>query len=70
MGKLILAERVLQEGNAADPIKLVDLEMLVMCGGKERTEPEYRELLESAGFRLNRVISTGAMVDIIEAYPA
>ena len=48
----------------------IDLEMLTMCTGKERTEEQYRELLASAGLRLNRVVRTTQMVAVIEAVPA
>jgi SAM-dependent methyltransferase len=43
-----------------------DLNMLVMVGGQERTESEYRALLASAGLRVTRVIPTMAM-SLIEA---
>ena len=43
--------------------------MLVMTGGKERTESEFRQLLQSAGFKLLRVIPTELPPAIIEAAP-
>ncbi len=46
-----------------------DLNMLVMVGGQERTEAEYRALLASAGLRVTRVIPTPAM-SLIEAVAA
>jgi hypothetical protein len=49
---------------------LIDLEMLVAVGGKERTSAEWANLLGRAGFRLNRVIHTATPVSIIEAAPA
>src|SRR5260370_11697820 len=48
---------------------VTDIAMLVGTGGKERTAQEYRELLASSGFRLNRVISTALELTIIEAFP-
>jgi hypothetical protein len=69
-GKVLLLEGVIRQGNEPDPNKFLDLEMLTMCTGKERTEEQYRELLESAGLRLNRVVRTTQMVDVIEAVPA
>jgi hypothetical protein len=45
-----------------------DLNMMVMVGGQERTEAEYRALLASAGLRVTRVIPTGAM-SVIESVP-
>jgi hypothetical protein len=44
-----------------------DLNMLVMVGGQERTESEYRELIASAGLRVTRVIRTPAAMSLIEA---
>ena len=48
---------------------LLDLNMLVMSGGQERTKDEYRSLLENSGFRLTQVIPTLAPVSILEAIP-
>jgi hypothetical protein len=44
-----------------------DLNMMLMTGGKERTEREYRLLLESAGLRVTRVLGTATSASIIEA---
>ena len=57
-GKLLLIERVLKPANQADDGKLSDLNMLVLLGGRERTEAEFRMLLSDAGFHLTRVIPT------------
>ena len=48
---------------------LLDLNMLVMSGGRERTQSEYCKLVEASGFRLGRVIPTMALVSILEATP-
>jgi predicted transcriptional regulator len=69
-GKLILAETVVPNGPASHPGKLIDIEMLVFLKGKERTEPEWRKLLEGAGFRLNRIVETKSPLNLIEAVPA
>jgi O-methyltransferase/methyltransferase family protein len=47
-----------------------DLNMLLMAGGRERTEAEYRRLLESAGFDVTRVVATPSMLSAVEAKPA
>ncbi|HET9313952.1 MAG TPA: methyltransferase, partial [Vicinamibacteria bacterium] len=44
-----------------------DLNMMLMTGGKERTEAEYRRLLESAGLRVTRVVGTASSLSILEA---
>jgi len=38
-------------------------------GGRERSEEEYRALLERAGLRLTRVIDTGTRVSVVEGRP-
>lgn len=65
--RLLLIEMVLPPGDAPHPGKLLDMMMLVAPGGQERTADEYRRLLESAGFRLERVIPTDSAVSIVES---
>ena len=68
--RLLLVERVLGPPNEPDRGRLMDLLMLVGPGGLERTEPEFRAMLGSAGFQLARIIPTPAPQSIIEAVPA
>jgi hypothetical protein len=68
--RLLLMERVIPPGNAPSVGKLADITMLVHYGGLERTEAEYRALLEAAGFTLVRLISTQAPLSLIEGVPA
>lgn len=68
-GRVLLAETVIPRGNEPSFGKLLDLEMLVMPGGRERTEAEYRELLEAAGFRLVAVHPTTTPVMLVEGAP-
>jgi len=69
-GRLLIVEMVLPPGDAFHPGKLLDITMLVMPGGQERTEGEYAELLGKARFRLERVIPTASAVSLVEAIPA
>lgn len=69
-GRVLLVEAVIQPGTATSFSKYVDLNMLVMTGGRERTEAEYRALLDSAGFRLTRIIPTHTEMRVIEAVQA
>ena len=69
-GRVLIIEAVLQPGEATSFAKFVDLNMLVMTGGRERTEPEYRTLLESAGLKLTRIIPTQTEMSIVEAVKA
>ena len=66
-GRVLLVEAVIQPGTATSFSKYVDLNMLVMTGGRERTEAEYRALLDSAGLRLTRIVPTHTEMSIIEA---
>ena len=43
---------------------------MLLVGGRERTEEEYRRLFSEAGLKLNRVIPTEAEVSILEAVRA
>ncbi len=54
-GELLLIEMVIPADNQPSPAQSMDLNMLVLLGGRERTEEEYRSLLADAGFRLDRV---------------
>jgi O-methyltransferase domain len=67
---LLLAEGVLPEGAAPSMGKLVDLEMLVVtAGGRQRTEAEFRALLDRAGFRLTRIVPSSNWISLVEAVP-
>jgi len=68
--RLILIDAVVPEDDSPDFSKFFDLNMLVMTGGKERTEKEFGELLQAAGFKLLRVIPTNFPTSIIEGQPA
>jgi hypothetical protein len=68
-GRLFVFDAVLKENNEPDFGALMDLNMLVMTGGRERTEPEFRDLLRQTGFELKRVTRTDAPVSIVEAIP-
>jgi O-methyltransferase/methyltransferase family protein len=69
-GKVLIVEAVLQAGPATSFSKFMDLNMLVMTGGRERTEAEYRALLEAAGLKFSRIIPTQTDMSIIEAVRA
>lgn len=65
--RLLLVETVIEEDdNAPSLSKIMDLNMLVMTGGKERKASEYSELFEQTGFKLEKVYPT-APLQIIEA---
>jgi O-methyltransferase/methyltransferase family protein len=65
-GRLILLESVVAPGNQPDFAKLIDLEMLLLPGGRERSEKEFRDLFARAGFELTGIIPTKSPLSVIE----
>jgi O-methyltransferase len=51
-GKLLVVEQVIPGDDLQHPAKLLDLHMLVLLGGRERTHADWRELLAAGGFEL------------------
>lgn len=68
-GKLLIVDRVIQPGNDPDPSKYMDLNMLVMLGGRERTADDFGKLYAEAGFRLTRIVPTLSGFGVIEGAP-
>jgi hypothetical protein len=68
-GRLLVVDQVVPPRNEPGVVKFMDLEMLVLPGGMERTEQEFRELFAAAGFRLERIIPTPSLQSIIEGIP-
>lgn len=69
-GKLLIAESVIPDGDEPFFGKLLDLTMLLLPGGQERTEEEYRHLLQTNGFDLTQVVPTASEVSFIEGIKA
>jgi hypothetical protein len=67
--KLLVVEGVLPQGNEPSRIKLVDVIMLTLLGGQQRTEAEFRALYARAGFQLTNVVTTSSDVCVIEGVP-
>jgi hypothetical protein len=68
-GRLLVVEQVVPPRNEPGMAKIIDLEMLVLPGGRERTEQEWNELLQASGFRLEKVIHTPVPQCIVEGIP-
>jgi SAM-dependent methyltransferase len=66
-GRVILLDSVVQPGNTPDFGKLIDLEMMLFPGGRERTEAEFASLFRRAGFELTRIVPTQSPLSVIEA---
>jgi len=69
-GKLILVEAVVPANSEPHFSKFIDLNMLVMTGGRERTETEFRKLYEDAGFKVTRIVPTEMPFSVIEGVKA
>jgi O-methyltransferase len=68
-GKLLIVDNVINPSGGLDWGRILDLEMLMFPGGRERTEEQFRDLLAGAGWRLSRVIPTASPLSIVEGVP-
>jgi SAM-dependent methyltransferase len=68
-GRLLLVEMVVPDSSTPCFSKLLDLNMLVMAGGRERTKAEFDALLDAADYKLTRVVPTIGPQSILEAVP-
>ncbi len=66
-GKVILLEAVVPPGNEPHMVKMLDIEMMMLPGGKERTQAEYAELFQKTGFVLKQVVPTKGPLSVIVA---
>lgn len=67
-GKILIMEQVILENDTSSLAKMSDLNMFVVCpGGKERTEKEFKAILEQAGLELVRIVPTTEGICIIES---
>jgi len=69
-GKVLLIEFVIDPGNEPGLGKWIDMEMLAMAGGRERTERDFAELFSQAGLRLARIVRTKSPYCVVEAVKA
>lgn len=68
--RLLVAEHVIDPDLSDEFAYSVDLQLLVLFAGKVRTAAEFKELYESAGLRLTRIIRTTlSMISLIEGVP-
>ncbi len=66
-GRLLIVDCVVPENSDPHLSKWLDIEMLLMPGGRERTEAEWRTLLAQAGLEIARIIPMQAAESLIEA---
>ena len=67
--KILLIEQLVQANQGPDWAKTLDIHMLFMLGGRQRTRTEYEDLLDRAGFSVKREIDTPGGISILEAVP-
>ena len=67
--RLLVVETSCRPGNEPSFGKLLDLNMLLLPGGVERTADEFRRLYEVAGFRLTRIVPAEGDLSVIEGQP-
>jgi hypothetical protein len=65
-GRVIVVDKVVPAGNEVHGSKRSDLLMMVVYGGRERTEADFHELFSRAGLKLNRIVATASVVSVIE----
>ena len=72
--KLLLVERILparaEQSVALQRAFMLDVHMMATTGGRERTEAEYRALLDTVGFRMTKVVPTQSEMSVLECVPA
>ena len=69
-GKVAVVEMLIAEGGPPSPAPLLDLNMLVMLTGRERTAEEFGALFAKGGLKLSGVTPTRSPFAVIEARPA
>jgi hypothetical protein len=66
-GRVLAVDRVIRAGNGPDWSKWLDINMMVVPGGLERTADEFRALFAQAGLRLLKIHKTATPLSILEA---
>lgn len=64
---LLVIEAIVPDDPGPDWSKMLDIHMLSLLGGRQRTRQEYESLLSASGFSLQREIDTHAGISILEA---
>jgi hypothetical protein len=68
-GRVLIVETIVPKARSASFSKILDLNMMVMTGGRERTKSEFHALLDAADLRVTRIVPTLAPPSIIECVP-
>ncbi len=65
--RLRVLEFVVPSGPEPHLAKMIDLTMLGMLTGRERSRSQWKALLETNGFRLDRIVATPTPLSVLEA---
>jgi O-methyltransferase domain len=68
--RVLVADPLIAPGNGRAWGKLLDIQMMVVVRGKERTRQEFAELFKKAGLKLTRVVPTKCPLTIVEGVRA
>jgi hypothetical protein len=66
-GKVVVVEMVVPEDGTPSLAQIMDLNMLVMLPGRERTEAEFSALFRAAGLSAAKVMPTHSPFSLVEA---
>jgi hypothetical protein len=66
-GRVILLEAVIRADAEPDFGKFIDIEMLALPGGRERTADEFKALFARSGFEMTKVVPTKSPLSVVEA---
>jgi len=69
-GRVLVVDHVIPPGNGASWGKLLDINMMAIPSGRERTREEFRTLFAAAGLRLKRVVPTACPLSVLEGVAA
>jgi hypothetical protein len=69
-GRVLVADPVISPGNRREWGKLLDIQMMVVVSGRERTREEFAALFKRAGLKLTRIIPTTCPLSLVEAVRA
>jgi hypothetical protein len=67
-GKVILLEAVIRTDAEPDFGKLIDIEMMALPGGRERSADEFKALFARSGFEMTRIVPTKSPLSVVEAF--
>jgi hypothetical protein len=65
--RLMIVEMLLPDQPQPSPVTLMDINMMVMVGGRERTVADFHAMLSRCGYTLDRVVPTTGMFNVLEA---